>query len=277
MFGRTARIGAALAGLWLGGCIAGGGGGGGDCRDGDEACSAGFACVAVANGTAYACRAACDGPDDCLRDEVCGADGVCVDRPPRVPAVDAERDSTPGDVGVPPDADRPVRLIDAEPPPMDADVVVITPPGACEADRAPASPMLLGVQITGFEDFPLFFEAATADEGGRTILTVEPLTNRDRRPTGMVFVSEPFVVVEGAFESAEMEILVPPGANQLGGELRLRVAFVGAVRGDGTICGALEGRMVQPPVGDVAGSIFAGRRLGDRLGSPFGACDGCLP
>ncbi len=285
---RAAWAGALGGLLMLGACVATGGGGGGDCRDADDACAAGFSCVAVANGTAYACRASCDGAEDCLRDEVCGADGVCVDRPSPVDAdEDAEVLETPAplDLGVVEDAE-PIRIVDATPdaaPPVDSDVVVVMPPdrgpdpGGCVEPAAPAADMLLGVEIRGFEGFPIHFEAHGIAEAGAVALTFEALSTAARRPTGVVTRSPPFVVEAGEFETPIVELRVPPSANQLGGELLLRVRLLGTVRGDGTVCGVLEGEMVEPPVGDISGSPFAGRATADLDGDPWPACAGCLP
>ncbi len=268
-------IGSSFAAALLAGCLTTGGGGGGDCRDADDGCSPGFACVAVAGGTAYACRAACDGPEDCLRDEVCGPGAICIDRPPVQAEDDAIVVSPPVTDQGPRDAE-PVRLIDAGPEP-DSGVVMVDP-DVCAVDRAPARRLVVSTELTGFEGFPLYF-AVTAEVERRFVgLTFEPLTTADRAPTGEVTAAPVFELgPEGEFRVPTVELWVPRSANQLGGELLLRVAFEGAVRSDGSICGALAGALVEPPVGDVSGSPFAGRPSDDGRGDPWGACDGCLP
>lgn len=283
---RALGRGAALAVLALGavGCVApaGGGGGGDDCREARDACSEGFVCVAVRDGAAYACRAACAVDEDCLRGEECGPAGICVDRPPAV-ELDAEAER-PMLIDAGPPRDSGVRLVDAAP--RDADVVIIEPadrgvdPGACAVRAAPADALLLGLELTGFEGFPLMLHVTAEASGGaeRLALTFEPLTVRDRSPTGRIVALDPVPVDDGGgFETPEFDLEVPQSANQLGGPITLRLTLAGAVRGDGSICGVADGQMVSPTRRAVDGSVFAGRPWGDGRGDPFPACDGCLP
>lgn len=277
-------IGPLLGVAALAGCLTSGGGGGGDCRDGDEACSAGFACVAVANGTAYACRAACDGPDDCLRDEICGADGICVDRPPRQPPEDAEVLQPSVDAAVDMTV---IRFVDAEPdaaPPADADIVIVVPPdaapdpGRCQEAAPPAERLVLGLRLTIAQRSPMYFGVESVPEGEGFSLIVEPLTVAARRPTGVVVQTPRFETDgDGRFTSPPFEVPVPPSANDLGGALLMRIALTGTVRGDGSLCGVVEGELVQPAAGDISGSTFSARATADLRLDPWPACEGCLP
>lgn len=272
-----------IALLGIGGCTPGGGGGGGDCREADDACSAGFVCVAVGGGASYACRAACDDDGDCLRDEQC-IEGLCGDRVP----TDAAEVPQPVDGGGEPMDAEPDRgrvvVIDAEvepdaaPPEPDRGVVVL--PGECDGTFDPSGRWLLEVTLDFAPDSPIYFQLEIAANGGALDIESTPLRIADRTPLGRgVTGLDGAPLSDDGRIGGRLLLYSPAEANRFGGgdvvfELELNVQL----RPPNAACAVVRGALLEPSPRVLEGVIVSMVRWREPVIGidPFALCEDCL-
>ncbi len=293
--GTITRAAIVAALLWIGGCTPGGGGGGGDCREADDACSAGFVCVAVGGGSNYACRAACEDDGDCLRDEQC-IDGLCADRPRGEGDAEASSpvalDQSAGEDPIDAEVDRGrIQIIDAGPEPdmrpepdagpPEPDEGIVMLPGACEGTFDPSGRWLLGVALDFAPDSPIYFQVEIEAAGDRASMDVTPLRvgTRALLERGLTGLFDAPLSPEGRI-TGRLPLYSPAEGNRFGGgdvffELDLNVQL----RPPNIVCGVVDGQLNEPGPRALEGAIVSMVRWREPVTDlrPFVACEDCLP
>lgn len=290
--GKTWALAVVAALLWIGGCTPGGGGGGSDCREADDACSAGFVCVAVGGGSNYACRAACADDGDCLRDEQC-IEGLCGDRGPtddaEVPRP-VELDQGAATYDAEPDRGR-IQILDAGPEPdpepdtgpPEPDEGVVVLPGACEGTFDPSGRWLLGVVLDFAPDSPVYFHLNISVTGGGDTLDIAttPLRVGTREP-----LMRGFTELQGAPLSDDgriegrLPLYSPADGNRFGGgDVLFELELDLQLRPPDVVCGVVDGELLEPGPRALRGAIVSMVRWRERPADlrPFVACEDCLP
>lgn len=133
---------------------------------------------------------------------------------------------------------------------------------------------LLAVSTTVDRDKPLQFIASsvvTGTDGAPELsICLQPLTlgqgkvTTPREPVGDPLCFEGLAIVDGEF-TLDMGIVMVSGmANPItGANIVASLLLAGTIESDDFYCGAVDGEVLEPPVGNIAGSTFAAVRLAD--------------
>lgn len=138
---------------------------------------------------------------------------------------------------------------------------------------------LLAVSTTVDRSKPLQFIATNTvtDVGGKMMMDtcLQPLTLMQgkvtvpREPIGDPLCFKGLEVVDGQFTLDAGVVMVTGMANPItGANIVASLIMAGTIQSDDLYCGTVTGTVMEPPVGDIAGSSFAAVRLADKTVLP---------
>ncbi len=147
---------------------------------------------------------------------------------------------------------------------------------------------LLAVSTVVDQTKPLQFIATNmvTEMDGKMLLAscLQPLTlmagkvTVPRVPIGDPLCFEGLEIVDGAFTIDAGIVMVTGEANPItGANIVASLIMAGTIKTDDFYCGTVTGEVMEPPVGDIAGSNFAAVRLADKKVLPTDVtitCDG---
>lgn len=136
---------------------------------------------------------------------------------------------------------------------------------------APNGQYLLAIATTVDPDKPLQFLATFATDAGSVLtLTLQPLTlgqgkvTTPRQPLGAPLQFAGIPIVAGKF-SVDLGTLQFAGPTNpiTGSDIVAQLSLAAAIADMDLVCGAVDGEVLEPPVGVITGSTFAAVRLTD--------------
>lgn len=138
---------------------------------------------------------------------------------------------------------------------------------------------LLAVSTTVDRSKPLQFIATNTvtEMDGKMLLDscLQPLTlmagkvTMPREPIGDPLCFKGLEVVDGQFTLDAGVVMVTGMANPItGANIVASLIMAGTIQSDDLYCGTVTGTVMEPPVGDIAGSSFAAVRLADKTVLP---------
>lgn len=146
---------------------------------------------------------------------------------------------------------------------------------------------LLAVSTTVNPPTPLQFIATntvTMDEDGKLLLSVSLQTltlkqgqvTNPRQPIDEPLVFKDLPLVDGKFTIDAGTVMVSGMANPItGANITATLVMAGTIMEDDFYCGSVDGEVLDPPVGSIAGSEFAAVRLTDKTKLPTDVTINC--